>query len=149
MGKVNRRNFLKGLGCAAAALTACSVPGKYLRPVTGAAANTFHRISRESEYGPWAAELYLNTAKWNSGQTVEGETVLYLPFGTRAAMEADGFIPERWICLVTAERLFDANGDLRLINGVGCATCLTPGGLAIEGGVQGALGSMGEKSFRA
>ena len=149
MGKVNRRNFLKGLGCAAAVVTACSVPGKYLRPVTGAAANTFHRISRESEYGPWAAELYLNTAKWNSGQTVEGETVLYLPFGTRAAMEADGFIPERWICLVTAERLFDANGDLRLINGVGCATCLTPGGLAIEGGVQGALGSMGEKSFRA
>jgi len=41
--------------------------------------------------------------------------------------------------LITAERTFDAGGVLRLPSDERMSSLLTPTGLAIEGGVQGAV----------
>ncbi len=114
------------------------------------AESTFHdQITRESENGPWGGELRLPKGQWSPGQLIEGEAVLSLPAATLSAMTEDGLVGEKWLCMVSAERLFDSAGNLRLVQGIGCSTFLTPTGLAIEGGPQGVLGPRGGSPYRS
>ncbi len=54
------------------------------------------------------------------------------------SLEAAGIRADKLCILITAERTFDADGWLRLASDERMSTLLTPTGLAIEGGVQGA-----------
>ena len=47
--------------------------------------------------------------------------------------------PDNFVLLVTAERIFDSGGIFRLPSDQTMSTLITPTGLPIEGGVQGAL----------
>lgn len=145
MGKINRRTFLQGVG--AATTLAAGYGGLALR-VKGATTEIGQPVSRECDYGPWQVQLRLPAGPWRSGHPIEGEAILQVPTVTLQAMRQDRLIPERWLCLLSSERLFNSRGELRLINGIGCSTFLTPSGLAVEGGLQGALSSQAEKNYR-
>ena len=56
-----------------------------------------------------------------------------------ASLAAAGIKADKLCVLVTAERTFDADGWMRLPSDEKMSTLLTPTGLAIEGGVQGAV----------
>jgi len=54
-------------------------------------------------------------------------------------LAAAGIKPDSFILLVTAERTFDSGGHLRLPTDQYMSTLITPTGLPIEGGPQGAV----------
>jgi len=56
-----------------------------------------------------------------------------------ASLAAAGIKADKFCVLVTAERTFDAEGWMRLPSDEKMSTLITPTGLAIEGGVQGAV----------
>ena len=65
-----------------------------------------------------------------------------------AALGTKGIKPDHFVMLVTAERTFDADGCLRLPSDERMSTLLTPTGLGIEGGVQGAVTNRFGYGFR-
>ena len=149
---LTRRSFILAVTTSATALAAWAGYAPMKRALTrvgfSAGGQLQDQVTRESENGPWTAEIRISQGQWLPGQGVEGEVVLSLPASTLAGMNEDGLVPDKWLCLVTAERLFDGKGDLRLLNGTGCATFLTPTGLAIEGGPGEVLGARGNNPFR-
>ena len=89
--------------------------------------------------GNWHADVTVSDSAWRPGGQVRvqialGFTDAYLVNRAAAGMNVDE------VCLlVTAERTFDHNGWMRLASDETVSTLLTPAGLAIEGGVQGAV----------
>lgn len=91
-------------------------------------------------YGNWRAWGDIRPSRWEPGLPLIMDVNLFVTddYLTRIAQEqkitADG------LCLlVTAERTFDAEGHFRQANDERTSTLITPTGLAIEGGVQGAV----------
>ena len=92
-----------------------------------------------TDYGEWAASAALSPAYWRPGKLLIIDTTLgiadsHLGGLAKAGIKADGFC-----LLVTAERSFDAEGRFHQANDERMSTLLTPTGLAIEGGIQGAV----------
>ena len=101
-----------------------------------------------TSYGDWHAAVVARPNSWRPGTVVRIDAVLsvtesHLHLFSEAGIRADGFC-----LLVTAERTFDAGGRLRLASDEKMSTLVTPTGLAIEGGVQGAVTNRFGYGFR-
>jgi hypothetical protein len=90
-------------------------------------------------YGSWTGELVASPAKWTPGVPLKVQATMRFPKAYFDALAAVNMKPDAFLLLVTAERTFDADGVLRLPSDERMSTLLTPTGLPIEGGVQGAV----------
>lgn len=90
-------------------------------------------------HGDWRAEGYASRATWSAGQRIRLTVGLQFADTHLAGLAGAGIKADRLCLLVTAERTFDADGWMRLASDERMSTLLTPTGLAIEGGVQGAV----------
>lgn len=90
-------------------------------------------------YGDWHADITLTHSLWRPATKVGTEALLRISDQHLSAMAKAGIKATDLIVLVTAERSFDADGWIRLPSDERMSTLLTPGGLAIEGGIQGAV----------
>ncbi len=95
--------------------------------------------SGETKFGPWRAQVTASTGRWKPNDTVQIDVSVEIGAAHLAAMAASGIKADRLCVLVTAERTFDADGWMRLASDERMSTLLTPTGLAIEGGIQGAV----------
>jgi Zn-dependent metalloprotease len=95
--------------------------------------------SGETRFGTWRAEVDVSTDRWSPGEPLQVDVAVHIGAAHLAAMAAAGIKADRLCVLVTAERTFDADGWMRLASDERMSTLLTPTGLAIEGGVQGAV----------
>ncbi len=90
-------------------------------------------------HGDWQATVTVDSGNWRPGTPIAANVSLRFGDGHLASLAMAGIAADRLCLLVTAERTFDADGWMRLAGDERMSTLLTPGGLAIEGGVQGAL----------
>lgn len=131
---LSRRPSLLSLLSATLCVLAAGVPfaaGQQLKPVVFVGeGRTFH--------GDWRAEATLYRTTWQPEQGVRYEVALRLADTHLTSLEAAGVRADKLCVLITAERTFDADGWMRLASDERMSTLLTPTGLAIEGGVQGA-----------
>ena len=95
--------------------------------------------SGQTAHGAWSAEASVSTSRWKPGDAVQIDVTVQIGAGHLASLAAAGIKADRLCVLVTAERTFDADGWMRLPSDEKMSTLLTPTGLAIEGGVQGAV----------
>lgn len=102
-----------------------------------------------TDFGDWHADVSLSDGAWSSGEPLLLEIVLRLPATYLPAVAAAGIKVDKLSALVTAERTFDAGGWMRLPSDERMSTLLTPSGLAIEGGVQGAVTNRYGYAFRS
>jgi len=100
-------------------------------------------------YGTWLASGSVRPGFWEPGAELSLDITLRVDdshiqrIADETKISADGFC-----LLVTAERTFDAEGNFRQVNDEKMSTLLTPTGLAIEGGVQGACTNRFGYDFR-
>lgn len=87
----------------------------------------------------WTASAAATPSHWTPGAPLNLQATLRLPNAYFDALKAKAITPDSFVLLVTAERVFDADGRLRLPSDERMSTLLTPTGLPIEGGVQGAV----------
>lgn len=92
-----------------------------------------------ASFGEWRAEVVTSPSQWSPGATVKLQATLRLSDAYLNVAAMKGLKPDAFLLLVTAERTFDADGILRLPSDERMSTLLTPTGLPIEGGVQGAV----------
>lgn len=97
--------------------------------------------SGHTVYGDWRAEVVTNADRWRPAQAVEIVANIRFSDAHLSGLVAAGIKADKLCLLVTAERTFDADGWMRLASDERMSTLLTPTGLAIEGGVQGAVTS--------
>lgn len=89
--------------------------------------------------GEWQADAVTDMDRWQPGNTITVKAELRLTDAHLAALGAAKIKVDGFVMLVTAERTFDADGWLRLPSDEKMSTLITPTGLGIEGGVQGAV----------
>ncbi len=89
--------------------------------------------------GNWIADITAAPAKWTPGASLQVKATLYVSDTLVAGLATGGAKVDGFVMLATAERTFDADGILRLASDEKMSTLLTPTGLPIEGGVQGAV----------
>lgn len=89
--------------------------------------------------GEWRAEVVASPSQWTPGAALKLQSTLHFSDAHLAALAGKGVTPDTFLLLVTAERAFDADGILRLPSDERMSTLLTPTGIGIEGGVQGAV----------
>ena len=92
-----------------------------------------------TNYGSWSGDVRVDPAVWRPGDTVTVDATLRVGRDHLQNLAAAGIKPDNFILLVTAERTFDAEGHLRLPSDQYMSTLVTPTGLPIEGGPQGAV----------
>ena len=96
-----------------------------------ATGHTFH--------GDWTAQVEISRTLLESAADLQIDVTLTLASTHLASLAAAGIKADRLCVLLTLERTFDANGWMRLSGDEKMSTLLTPTGLAIEGGAQGAV----------
>lgn len=89
--------------------------------------------------GEWYSDVSVSPAKWQPGTAVQIQATLDISETHLAKLAEQKIKADGLALLVTAERTFDPNGFLRLPSDERMSTLLTPAGLAIEGGIQGAV----------
>ena len=135
-----RRAWAAGLVALAIATQAVSGVGADERVEHREPQAVTFKLSADAMLGAWETEGAAAPGVWRPGDHVTVSAKLRL---TDRHLEA--FAVERKaratdaVMLVTAERTFDPDGWLRLPIDERMSTLLTPTGLAIEGGVQGAV----------
>lgn len=92
-----------------------------------------------TRFGEWRTEVVTSPSQWSPGASLQIQATLRFSDAYLNAAAMKGLKPDAFILLVTAERTFDAEGILRLPSDERMSTLLTPTGLPIEGGVQGAV----------
>jgi hypothetical protein len=92
-----------------------------------------------TNYGVWSGSVRVNASAWKPGDTVTVDASLSITAEHLQNLAAAGIKPDSFILLVTAERTFDSGGHLRLPTDQYMSTLITPTGLPIEGGPQGAV----------
>lgn len=95
--------------------------------------------SGHTVHGDWRATVTLVRSEWRDGGLVEIDLTLRFSDTHLASLASAGVKADRVCVLATAERTFDADGWMRLPSDERMSTLLTPAGLGIEGGVQGAV----------
>jgi Zn-dependent metalloprotease len=90
-------------------------------------------------YGKWHADVSVDHDAWYPNQAIRVEVTFRFADTHLAGLASAGIKADKLCLLVTAERTFDADGWMRLSSDERMSTLLTPTGLAIEGGVQGAI----------
>ena len=117
------------------------------RIIGAASAELVFRGQGHTHLGDWEASGVISAGDWRPGMPLGINATLYMRESHFASLppkaKLDGFC-----MLVTAERTFDAGGRLRLPSDEKMSTLLTPTGLAIEGGVQGAVTNRFGYGFR-
>ncbi len=123
-----------------------STPGPIQRPSGGDRVKEPYEDTRlqfgdtgYTDFGEWQCSAAVSPAEWLPGSLLAVESTLTVMDSHLEALAAAGKKAAAFCLLVTAERTFDANGRLRLAGDERMSTLLTPTGLAIEGGVQGAV----------
>jgi hypothetical protein len=96
-------------------------------------------VGGATNYGVWSGSVRLSSSSWKPGDTVTLDASLTVSPDHLQNLAGAGIKPDSFILLVTAERTFDPAGHLRLPTGQNMSTLLTPTGLPIEGGPQGAV----------
>ncbi|MFC2067194.1 alkaline phosphatase family protein [Chloroflexota bacterium] len=104
--------------------------------------------SGNTSFGDWYADTSLGPASWQPGLPLNISTTLRVSDSHLAGLAKAGINADGFCLLITAERTFDSNGWLRLASDEKMSTLLTPTGLAIEGGVQGAVTDRFAYEFR-
>ncbi|MBI4877975.1 MAG: hypothetical protein HY822_25375 [Acidobacteria bacterium] len=101
-------------------------------------------------HGEWSTAVHVSPrGKWQPGDTVNVSAVLVISDNHLASLRDTAKIAADGFCmLVTAERTFDAEGRLRLASDERMSTLITPTGLPIEGGWQGAITARFGYGFR-
>jgi hypothetical protein len=92
-----------------------------------------------TSYGEWSAEVTTMPAQWSPSAPLKIQATLRISDSYFNELATKNIKPDNFMMLVTAERTFDADGVLRLPSDERMSTLLTPTGLPIEGGVQGAV----------
>jgi hypothetical protein len=92
-----------------------------------------------TDYGNWSADATFSPAVWKPGDSLAVSTSITLTEAHLSALKALGLKLDGVCLLVTAERTFDSEGWIRLASDERMSTLLTPTGLGIEGGIQGAI----------
>ncbi|MCX6627915.1 MAG: hypothetical protein NTW28_09835, partial [Candidatus Solibacter sp.] len=92
-----------------------------------------------TNYGVWSGAVRVSSSAWKPGDTVAVDASLNISPEHLQNLAGAGIKADSFILLVTAERAFDAGGHLRMANEQNMSTLLTPTGLPIEGGPQGAV----------
>jgi hypothetical protein len=90
-------------------------------------------------YGDWQTEAGVSPRLWEPGTVLDVTAVLRVTESHLKGLTAAGIKADGLCLLITAERTFDGDGRLRLASDERMSTLITPTGLAIEGGVQGAV----------
>ena len=90
-------------------------------------------------YGDWQTEAGVSPRLWEPGTVLDVTAVLRVTENHWKGLAAAGIKADGLCLLITAERTFDGDGRLRLASDERMSTLITPTGLAIEGGVQGAV----------
>jgi hypothetical protein len=141
---MGRRSFFRILFCASLLvwLTACGS-----LPMIGGSDVRF-RDKGTSVFGGWSIDAEVSPRLWTAGAPLAGHITLHFADGLLDELARDGKAPETVVILVTAERTFDAGGVLRLASDERMSTLLTPTGLPIEGGAQGAVTNRFGYGFR-
>lgn len=147
--------------CAAVAQPTISVPQQTAQPSTivatpqstasSAPTPTEIKFSEPNGYttlGEWSAEATTNLSRWQPGDLVTVQTTLNLTAAHLAAFNAAKIKVDGFALLVTAERTFDSEGWLHFASDEKMSTLITPTGLGIEGGVQGAVTKRFGYNFR-
>ncbi len=139
---ISRRRFLKGAtiagaGIAVFGLEACTPETTTLQVGED---NRIHFDGYgKTAAGEWDAEATLGAAPFQNGAGIDLKVTLSLPNVFLQKLAEKKITVENFCLLVTAERTFDAAGIQRLPSHERMSTFVTPTGLAIEGGVQGAV----------
>jgi hypothetical protein len=131
--------------------TTATSTGIPLFPETAATATTNEwRFSSPgyTNYGNWHTEALVSPISWRPGSVLSVNTKLKVTEAHLTELSLAGFKADGFCLLVTAERTFDANGVIRLSSDERMSTLLTPTGLAIEGGIQGAVTNRFGYGFR-
>jgi len=92
-----------------------------------------------TDYGDWSAQATFTPALWKPGDILTVSTTITLTEAHLSALVGLGLKVDGVCLLVTAERTFDSDGWIRLASDERMSTLMTPTGLAIEGGIQGAI----------
>lgn len=87
----------------------------------------------------WSATVEADQTAWSPGQRLTVKVTLHANDDVYSAIADAGYPAEKCVALVTAERLFDSQGIMRFASDEGFSTLLTPTGIPIEGGIQGAI----------
>ena len=92
-----------------------------------------------TEHGEWKAWGSVQPSVWESGLPLDLDLTLEVTDDHLAQLARDHNVNATgFVVLLTAERTFDAEGRFRQANDEKMSTLITPTGLPIEGGVQGA-----------
>lgn len=102
-----------------------------------------------TNYGNWSALGTIAPDRWKPGVPLTVDVMLQVQDNHIARITEGTTITADGFCLlVTAERTFDADGKFHQINDEKMSTLLTPAGLPIEGGIQGACTNRYGYDFR-
>ena len=149
----SRRLCAIGLAaCLCLAVTAASAPAQpgSARADEAPGPEPFeYRATGQTAHGDWRADVGVSTARWTPGARLQITVALQIESGHLTSLAASGIKADKLCVLVTAERAFDADGWMRLPSDEKMSTLLTPSGLAIEGGVQGAVTNRFGYAFRS
>ena len=89
--------------------------------------------------GAWSASINTPATSLRGGQVLPVTTVLQVEDGVLAALRKRNGKLDKIVMLLTAERVFDADGRQHRGSDDGMSTILTPSGIPIQGGSQGAI----------
>ncbi|MBI4874178.1 MAG: hypothetical protein HY822_06050 [Acidobacteria bacterium] len=95
--------------------------------------------SGHTTYGEWSVDAAASPAAWSPGDSVRVTAKLGLSAQHLAHLANDNIKVDGFAMLATAERTFDSTGWIRLPSDEKMSTLLTPAGIPIEGGTQGAV----------
>ena len=93
----------------------------------------------KSALGDWSAIVHLSRGDLSPDAPLHIDIELTLAASWLSALSQANLKPDNFLLLITAERIFDSRGWLRLPGDERMSTLLTPTGLAIEGGSSGAV----------
>lgn len=99
-------------------------------------------------YGEWVGDMQASPDAWSPGDNVRVTSTLLVGNNLITNLATDNIKVDGFALLVTAERTFDAQGWIRLPSDERMSTLLTPTGLPIEGGTQGAVTNRYSYGFR-
>jgi hypothetical protein len=101
-----------------------------------------------TNYGNWSSNVTVSPAAWKPGTAVTVTATLEVSAQHLQNLAGAGIKADNFCLLATAERTFDPDGHLRFPTDQYMSTLLTPTGVPVEGGAQGAVTTRFGGAFR-